>query len=411
MGLTRNRERLRIGIFGLFGTGNSGNEASLDAILAGLKEKYPDALVDSMSSGFRQLPVKHGIEAIPLSWYEYSEQSPGPAKIVLKVFGKLIDPLRIFLWVGRHDAIIVPGMGVLEDTTPVNSYGFPLAMFLLALAGRICQVKVALVSIGASVVKKPATRFLFAKCAAMAAYRSYRDDYSRNALHQAGVDTSADNVYPDLAFSLSTPDFDPGDPFLVAVGVMDYSGGNDDRDKSSDLHSVYLDRMTEFVRWLLVNNYHVRFFGGDELWDHSVAEEISNRIQCQCPDIDVSARAVARKYDSYADLLYDLNQAGTVVATRYHNVIGALKLCKPTIAVGYARKFIPLMEGMGLSEFVQFADTLDVNQLIVQFQKIQARRAQLVPDLAARNAENAELLGRQSAILDEFLFGVSSPAR
>ena len=40
----------------------------------------------------------------------------------------------------------------------------------------------------------------------------------------------------------------------------------------------------------------------------------------------------------------------TVVATRYHNVICALKLCKPTLSVGYAAKNDAADGGMGLGD-------------------------------------------------------------
>jgi len=396
---------LRVGVFGIFGTGNSGNEASLDAMLSYLRASHPEAVIDAMSSGFTQLPIKHRIGATPLAWYEYHEQAPRPARPILKICGKAIDPVRIVLWVRTHDAVIVPGMGVLEDTTPLHAYGFPLAMFLLAAAGRVCRVKVALVSVGASVVKKRATRFLFSRCASMAAYRSYRDDYSMQAVRQGGVDTAGDRVYPDLAFSLPVPPYDSGDPLLVGVGVMAYNGGNNDQARAAELHSVYLDKMTTFVRWLLENGYHVRFFGGDDLWDYAIAGEIIDRVRLECPYIDVTARVTAEPFGSYADLLRELNRVGTMVATRYHNVLGALKLCKPTIAIGYAQKFVPLMEGMGMGEFVQFADSFDGDLLIKQFAAIQRRRAELVPELARCNAANAESLAQQFAALSVLLFG------
>ena len=40
---------------------------------------------------------------------------------------------------------------------------------------------------------------------------------------------------------------------------------------------------------------------------------------------------------------------GAVVATRYHNVICALKLAKPVVSVGYAAKNVAIMADMGLS--------------------------------------------------------------
>jgi polysaccharide pyruvyl transferase WcaK-like protein len=404
--MTRRQTRAaqRVGVFGIFGTGNSGNEASLESMLNYLRASHPEAVIDAMSAGFTQLPIKQGIAAIPLKWYEYHENAPGPVRPLLKVLGKAIDPLRIFRWVRAHDSVIVPGMGVLEDTTPVRAYGFPLSLFLLAAAGRVCGVKVALVSVGASIVRNRATRFLLSRCASMATYRSYRDDYSMQAVRQAGVDISGDRVYPDLAFSLPTPPFDPGNQSLVGIGIMDYNGGTNDLARATELHSSYFDKMTTFVRWLLENDYDVRFFGGDDLWDYAIADKITDHIRQQCPDIDVAARITADPFGSYAELLTEMNRVGTMIATRYHNVLGALKLCKPTIAVGYAHKFVPLMESMGLAEFTQFAENFEVGLLIRQFEAIQRRRAELVPEMERRNAAKAEGLAEQFATLSGLLF-------
>src|SRR5512146_178983 len=96
------RRNLRIGVFGLLGTGNSGNEASLEAMLNYLRERHAEATLDAMSAGFRSVQAKYGLPATALSWYELREQAPGPAKIILKVAGKAIDPLRILFWVRKH---------------------------------------------------------------------------------------------------------------------------------------------------------------------------------------------------------------------------------------------------------------------------------------------------------------------
>lgn len=373
-------------------------------MLGYLRECHPRAVIDMMSGDFRQASGKYGVPATPLSWYERHAQAPGAAGVFLKVLGKAIDPLRILLWVRGHDAVIVPGMGVLEDTTPVRAYGFPLSMFILAAAGRVCRVKVALVSVGASVSRRRAIRFLFAGSARMAAYRSYRDAYSLEAMRRSGVDTSGDRVFPDLAFGLPVPPFDQGDPLMVGVGVMDYNGGNDDRASAAALHEAYVQKMTTFVRWLLENGYSVRFFGGDDTWDHATADEITSRVRTECPGIDMATRITSGPLGSYAELLAELNRVGTVVATRYHNVLGALKLCKPTIAIGYSRKFVSLMESMGLEEFTQSAGDFDVDLLIKQFEAIRARRPEIVPVMVERNAAFVSLLGQQSALLSRLLF-------
>ena len=73
---------------------------------------------------------------------------------------------------------------------------------------------------------------------------------------------------------------------------------------------------------------------------------------------------------------------GTVVATRYHNVICALQLGKPTISLGYAKKNVVLMEDMGLPEFCQYADSIDVGKLIEQFTKLESNADQVRTMLA-----------------------------
>lgn len=399
------RRNLRIGVFGLLGTGNSGNEASLEAMLNYLRERHAEATLDAMSAGFRSVQAKYGLPATALSWYELREQAPGPAKIILKVAGKAIDPLRILFWVRKHDAVIVPGMGVLEHTLRLSAFGFPLSMFWLGVAGRACRVKVALVSVGASVIEDRGIRFLYSRAARMASYRSYRDAYSMQAMGDSGADTSADRIFPDLVFSYPVPAYDPGDPNLVGVGVMRYDGGHADPAKAEETYAAYVEKMTVFVRWLLETGYSVRFFGGDDTWDNAVADEITERVRRQCPAIDVAARVTAGPLESYAGLLTELNRAGTVIASRFHNVIGALKLCKPTIAVGYSHKFMPLMESAGMAEFTQFAGALDADLLIKQFEDLQDRRTEVVPGMAKVNAANAESLAEQFAILDNLLLG------
>jgi polysaccharide pyruvyl transferase WcaK-like protein len=95
----------------------------------------------------------------------------------------------------------------------------------------------------------------------------------------------------------------------------------------------------------------------------------------------------------------------TVVATRYHNVLCALKMCKPTISLGYSRKNDVLMEEMGLGEFCQNVRTFDGDLLTEQFGKLESRTDQLGADMARQNALNAGRLREQFTILSERLFG------
>ena len=88
-------------------------------------------------------------------------------------------------------------------------------------------------------------------------------------------------------------------------------------------------------------------------------------------------------------------------------VICALKLCKPTISLGYSRKFISLMEDMGLADFHQFADSLDADRLIGQFKELESRHAQLQEKMAERNEAHSRSLEEQFTRLSSLLFPAS----
>jgi polysaccharide pyruvyl transferase WcaK-like protein len=284
-------------------------------------------------------------------------------------------------------------------------------MFLLSVTGRLVGTKVALVSVGANVVNQRLTKWLFTTAARLAFYCSYRDALSRDAMLQAGLDaTKHDRVYPDLAFGLPTPAEVPVAARTVGIGVMAYYGGNDDRQHADEIHASYVENMKRFVRWLADSGHTIRLFGGDNRFDDSVAAEVLADLRAYRPDLE-PVWAAAEPVTSMEELMRQMAPVGAVVATRYHNVLCALKLSKPTLSVGYATKHDVLMADMGLAEFCQSARSLDVDRLIEQFMELESRSEQLRQTMLERNAEKTRLLGQQFAVLSSLLFPVRQPAR
>jgi polysaccharide pyruvyl transferase WcaK-like protein len=101
--------------------------------------------------------------------------------------------------------------------------------------------------------------------------------------------------------------------------------------------------------------------------------------------------------------------AGAVIATRYHNVICALMLAKPTISIGYGEKNAVLMADVGLADYSQEVNSLDVGRLIEQFTDLESHAAQLRQTIAARNAANELLIKRQRTELSAILFRSAEP--
>jgi polysaccharide pyruvyl transferase WcaK-like protein len=71
----------------------------------------------------------------------------------------------------------------------------------MVACGRLFSAKVAFVGVGANDITCPLTRWLVATAVRLAHHRSYRDEYTKAALTRMGIDTSEDDVHPDIAFA------------------------------------------------------------------------------------------------------------------------------------------------------------------------------------------------------------------
>ena len=400
----------RVGLFGLLGQGNVGNDGSMEAMLAYLRAEHPDVILDFLCSAPEQMMARYGIPAARLWWYRWERnRASGTMTLPLKSLGKVIDAFHTASWVRRHDVVIVPGMGVLEATVPLRPGQTPYSMFLLCASGRLFGTKVALVSVGADVPHQRLTRWLIAAAARLAYYRSFRDPHSKDAMRRMGVDTSGDAVYPDLAFSLPAPVDEPGAARTVGVGVMDYCGRREDRRQANEIRSCYVEKMTRFVLWLVDNGRPVRLFMGDGA-DERVVREILADLRELRPEFEPS-QVIAEPVSSLDEQMRQMASVDTVVAARFHNVVCAVKLAKPTLALGYAAKHDVLMADMGLSGFCQPVKSLDVARLIEQFTELEGQSAQLRQTMTERNAAKAQLVDLQFAELSAVLFPGAEAAR
>ncbi|MFH9953986.1 polysaccharide pyruvyl transferase family protein [Streptomyces roseolus] len=391
---------VRVGVFGLLGSGNLGNDGSLDAVLRYLRAAHPTAVVDALCGGPEAVTARFGIPATRLHWYrgEYRTASRAGA-VAGKALGKLVDAVRTAAWVRRHDLVIVPGMGVLEATLPLRPWGFPYSLFLLCASGRLLRTPVALVGVGADAIAERPTRVLVRWSARLAAYRSYRDGLSRDAMRAMGVDTTGDAVHPDLAFALPAPP--PGaPPGPVCVGVMDFHGGNDDRARAGEIHRRYVEGTTRFVRALAEEGRRVRLLTGDA-GDARVVAAIIDAVD--------SPLVTAAGATSLTELMAETAAAEAVVATRYHNLVCALRTGTPTLALSYAAKSDALMEAMGLGAYRHPAREVDAGRLLDRFRELEKHAAEVRRVLAARNGAAARRLDAHFAALSSSLFPSPSP--
>lgn len=124
-----------------------------------------------------------------------------------------------------------------------------------------------------------------------------------------------------------------------------------------------------------------------------------------------SPLVTAAEATSLADLLKETAAAGTVVATRYHNLVCALRAGTPTLALGYAAKSDALMARMGLDPYCHPAREVDADRLLEQFRELEKNAADVRRTLAERNLTVARQLDRQFTALTAALFPVTGRTR
>lgn len=384
----------------------------MEAILRYTRAEHPHATVDAMCGGPEILKAEYGIDSVHLFWQKkFRQQRSALVATSLKVLGALFDVGRTAAWVRRHEVVIIPGMGVLETSLPTRPRSFSSSMLVLSASGRLFGTKVAFVGVGATAVKQPLTGWLLNSAARLSYYRSYRDEGAREAMRQRGLNVAEDHVFTDVAFSLPVPAFEPGDDQTVCVGVMAYRGSNDDVRVADRTYATYLGAMKRFVLWLTDNGYRVRLLLGDTSGsDELVVQEILADFRAARSDADPDL-VVARSVSSFTELMDAIQPAGTVVAMRYHNVIGALMLCKPTIAIRYSTKHDAVMAGMGLAEFCQPVNPVDVDGLTEMFIELQGRLSEVRQTLLERNAAQRQLMEAQFSDLSDALFSGKSVRR
>lgn len=404
---------LRVALFGVFGSGNLGNEGSLDTMLLYLRRKWPQADVDCICLAPEKIESRHGIRSLALSWSGFSNPLLRALNnALLKMPSRLINILRAILYISCYDVMIVPGTGILDDYGE-GPWAMPFGIFRWCLAARLCGVKIGFVSIGAGPIYHPVSRWLMKTALSMSHYRSYRDQYSKDYMASIGFDSRLDPVFPDIAFSLpkaqavlrSAPE---KVPLTIGVGVMRYYGWRNDSEAGREIFESYLRKMSEFTLWLMRRGHSVRLLIGEDS-DWEAVEEVSRLVQAAEPRL-AAEQLFARPIASLPDLMDEMAATDMIVATRFHNVVCALNMGLPTISIGYARKNDVLLADMGLPNASQSVEELDLGVLQAQFEAMLPMREEYHKAICARVADYKEQLQAQEKLIEAKLLSTAQPS-
>ncbi|WP_088342858.1 MULTISPECIES: polysaccharide pyruvyl transferase family protein [Rhodomicrobium] len=393
----------RIGIFGQFGSGNLGNDGSMESFLGFLRADRPGAELVSICHTPELIGERFSIPTVPIR-----PQLPGSPlfrgvnKLLLGAPNRLLDLIRAVRIARGFDVILVPGTGILDDFGE-RWKDMPYILFNWTLACRLAGTPFAFVSIGAGPIVHPFSRWLMKSAARMAHYRSYRDEQSKRYMAGIGLDRPGDRVTPDLAFRLPLPEkrnAASAKP-MIGLGMMGYSGWKHAQADGEAIYRAYIAKMAAFGKWLLDGGYGVRLIVGDKGDRQAVLDvgaALAKRPGTAAGDV------IAEPAESLTDVMRQIAETELLVATRFHNVVCGLMVGKPVISIGYARKNDVLLAEAGLADFCQHIERLDVDALKLQFEQLMRDRDRHIPEITAMAANYRSALAEQEQQMLRELF-------
>ena len=127
-------------------------------------------------------------------------------------------------------------------------------------------------------------------------------------------------------------------------------------------------------------------------------EEFKSLLRERLGDYD-EGRVLYQPIDSVEQILSQLAATDVVVATRFHNVLLALLLNKPVIAISFHHKCSSLMNEMGLSEYCHDINQMDPDELIKQFLDLEKNGDDVKRAISQRVEESRKSLDEQYDLL------------
>ncbi len=389
----------KVAFFGIFGIQNLGNECTLQAIVHNARIRLRDGQFCAISFDPVDTLHRHHLAALPMSYQDFTKVRSGRLAKVFRILfkrlpGELMDWAKAVKALRGTDLIVMTGTGMLTDYS-TTAFGFPYHVFRWALAARMAGCKVRFVGVGVGPIYQRLSRGFIRWAIKAADYRSFRDEFSKNRIASI-FDSSKDYVFPDLAFSLPetifpTPPSRQNQKQQIGLGIMDHRDIHLMTENEQEAaYSAYLEKMCEFVEWLITHGYQVRILQGDARHDAASRADLKSRLERRGIRYEETG-IFDEGSSSVEELLCQIAQVDIVVSPRFHNLLLGLMMNIPAISISYDPKNDALLEGLGLSKYRQPLFELDVQLLIQQFTELQ-EKAQEVKSTIKEKANEYRLL-------------------
>jgi len=342
------RAPVRVGLLGMYASANLGDTAIQQAVMGALHARHPEIEFVALCTAPEDAAATFGLRARHVSGFG-PQVMPGlqTAAAEPSAWERMPLPLQLAAaaWrIERHmrelDMLLVSGSGQIDDYWG-GPWEQPFRLRAWAGAARRQGKPVAFFGVGVDQLLTRAGARLARSALALADLRVLRDEGSRQALRDLGLDAPCD-VCPDPAFHLLPPAAEPppdGAEFVVISPIARnaWPGARD------SAYETYLQSLAALADRLLDEGLHVRFVCSQTRMDPPVIAEVRARMRRDA--------ALTSDYTpaTVADYMRATRHAQLVVASRLHALILAMVAGTPVVAASYARKVSQQMTDAGLA--------------------------------------------------------------
>jgi polysaccharide pyruvyl transferase WcaK-like protein len=402
------RPDARIAFLSPCGYGNLGDAAIVDSLVHGIRTRLPDASVVGFTLNPEDTRVRHGVEAHTLLGFSrpvYGMREPGAAgetagavappagrtatsrtrRAVRAIAAGPLAPLREARHLGRSgrrlagaDLLVVAGGGQLDDTFG-GAFGHPYALWRWGRLARARGIPFAFASVGTGSLSSGTARFFARHALALAAYRSFRDDRSRELVGAPEI-AGRDPTVPDLAYARPVRTAPPpgGPRLVVGMSPMAYCHPEHWPRRDTERYHRHVESFGRLAASLVREGHQVIFFTTD-----TEPAAVRDTVQAM-GDLPAEARARCRAVATpTTDALFELlSGLDVVVAARLHGVLLAHVAHRPVLAVSHERKVRTLMEDTGQPRYCLPIEGFDPVEGLARLTELAERRTELAEEIA-----------------------------
>lgn len=307
--------------------------------------------------------------------------------------------VRSWRAVGELDLLVASGGGQIDEEWG-GPWGHPYVLYRWARLASLRRVPFAILSTGTGRIESRRGRSFVRGAFRRAAYRSFRDEGSRDLALPAGAEPT-DPVVPDLAFGLEVPPAGArrktGRP-LVGIAPMVFEDPRHWPVKDGSAYGEYVRRLAATVCALAAAGFAHRWLVSD-LSDRSAVTDVRATLP---EDVQRTEECAETSVTGVRDLIEGLSSVSVLVASRLHAILLGYVTGTPAVGLSYDRKVDVVMRGCA-----QEGARLDIRTFTPE--QVVAIASRLSGDEAARSAITREVARCRAAVDQQYRRVLSIP--